>query len=178
MGDIPGSSGCGGRLYAFVTAVAALWRHLGGLRGTRWFLAGLCGLRLLSGPLRGLPGRGDVRAGLREIDDLRERVAASLRRCTVVGYFAGSRIRTRHQERVQAGACLGVEVPAHVPPAGPFLAQPEFASLTFRLGIVFGLPIRIVPCEQVGTRHGDVARSCDSREFDQALFGVKPLVRL
>ncbi|AGM09622.1 hypothetical protein AORI_7040 [Amycolatopsis keratiniphila] len=125
MGDIPGSFSRGPLSNAFIAAARALaalrWR----LRGL-WLacgpVGGLCGPRLLSDPFRGLPGQGDVRAGLREIDDLCERVAASLRRRTVVGFFARSRIRPRDQERVQAGACLGIEIAAHVPATGPLLA--------------------------------------------------------
>ncbi len=130
--------------------------------------------RLLGGLLRASPRQGDLRSVYREIHNLRESITTSLCRSAVVGFSVRSRMCQWHQKRVQAGTGLGIEVAAQVPPTGAFLTQPEFASGSFRAGVLGVTPVRIETREQVCPGDRDVARSRDAGKIDQDLLGVEP----
>jgi len=146
MGHVPGSFGWVTRSRGSVATVwawEALRPRLGRFRAARGGLDRLRGWRLLGDPLRRLSRQRDIRPAFREIDDLRESVTASFRRRAVVGFSVRSRIRPRHHERVQAGACFGIEIATQVPTTGALLTQPELASLKLGTVILFGVPVRV-----------------------------------
>ncbi len=180
MGHCPRSFSALVRWDAAVVAVLALVALIPGLADPRTVcrdLVGFRGLRRLSDPLRPLSRQRDIRAAFRKVDDFCESVAASLRRSPRIGFSVRGRMRERHQKRVQAGAGLGIEVAAHVPAAGAFLAQPEFASPSLRAGVLGVVPVGVETREHVCSGHRDVARSRDAGEIDQVLLFIESDVR-